>query len=75
MPWPLGDPDTFATCRYTLIFLPPEVALVKATLSIQMPDGQHHSECNNMLGVGQINGLAILSRKPTSVMPFVFGPE
>jgi len=44
MPGPLGDPDTFATLMYTLFFLPPEVALVKATLSIQMPVRQHRSQ-------------------------------
>ena len=39
-----ADPDTFETSQYTLFLLPPEVALVKATLSIQMPVRQHCSE-------------------------------
>jgi len=44
MPGPSGDLDNFETCQYTLFFLPPEVALVEATLLIQMPVYQHRSE-------------------------------
>ena len=72
---PSGDLDTFETHQYTLFFLPPEVALVKATESIQMPVRQHRSELHNMAAVREINEPLILSRKPSSVMAFLFGPR
>ena len=75
MPRPSGDPDTFATLNYTFFFLPQEVALVKATLLIQMPVLQHHSESHNMAAVRQIKGPSILSLKHSSVRPFLFGLE